>query len=73
MVEKGKSIDFITSLIECKMRRGIKNDIEVFMPQIINAQEVVENFEQTRGKKLVFLQAKGGSSLYYFSEHKRHI
>lgn len=64
-VEKEKTVGFIVTLIESKMKRGINKDIPVFMPGIITAQEVVDSFRE-KNITMSFFQMKQGG-LYYFS------
>lgn len=63
-VEKEKTVGFIVTLIESKMKKGINKDIPVFIPGIITAQEVVDSFRK-KNITMSFFQMK--QSLYHFS------
>lgn len=63
-VEKEKTVGFVVTLIESKMKKGIHKDIPIFMPEIITAQEVVDSFKE-KDITMSFFQMK--QSLYHFS------
>lgn len=66
MDERSKSVGFLVALIEGKLRRGFYTG-EVFMPDMIKPDEVVESFQKANeGKKLSFIPPPKGRGSYYY-------